>query len=150
MYTYIILRQNFSKKNTFAISGKNFCWDYSLHTQSPTQRKPLSWTFCSTLTCVCVRDISTSNDVNGYQLVSAMAPATLIQWPLWSCCWCAPSPKPKLMKNIENTHTHTLEYTTYTVCPAFRSTLDCRHHTLAERHGWTFLRLSMLLNDYLF
>ena len=38
--------------------------------------------------CVSVRDIRTSNDVDSYQVLSAIAPATLIQWPLWSCCWC--------------------------------------------------------------
>ena len=43
-------RQNFShKKFSFAISEKNFSRDCSLHTQRLTQRKPLSWTFCSTL-----------------------------------------------------------------------------------------------------
>ncbi len=45
-------REYFSqKKNSFAISEKNFSRDCSLHTQRLTQRKPLSWTFCSTLTC---------------------------------------------------------------------------------------------------
>ena len=28
--------------------------DYSLRTQSPTERKPLSWTFCSTLKNICM------------------------------------------------------------------------------------------------
>ncbi len=53
MYTvYIIFRQNFSRKNkklTFAIFEKSFSRDCSLHTQRLTPRKPLSWTFCSTL-----------------------------------------------------------------------------------------------------
>ena len=49
-HVYMNFRQNFSqKKNSFAISEKNFSRDYSLHTQRLTQRKPLSWTFCSTL-----------------------------------------------------------------------------------------------------
>ena len=51
MYTvYIIFRQHFSdKKNILPFQEKNLSRDYSLHTQSPTQRNPLSWTFCSTL-----------------------------------------------------------------------------------------------------
>ena len=49
-HVYMNFRQNFrQKKITFAISEKNFSRDCSLHTQRLTQRKPLSWTFCSTL-----------------------------------------------------------------------------------------------------
>ena len=49
-HVYMNFRQNFSqKKISFAISEKNFSRDCSLHTQRLTQRKPLSWTFCSTL-----------------------------------------------------------------------------------------------------
>ena len=49
-HVYMNCRQNFSP---FAISGKfsrdcNCSW----HTQRLTQRKPLSWTFCSTLTSI--------------------------------------------------------------------------------------------------
>ena len=50
-HVYMNFRQNFSqKKNTFAMSEKNFSRNCSLHTQRLTQRKPLSRTFCSTLT----------------------------------------------------------------------------------------------------
>ena len=43
--------QTLAIKNIFRHFRKNFSRDYSLHTQSPTQMNPLSWTLCSTLTC---------------------------------------------------------------------------------------------------
>ena len=47
---YMNFRQNFSQKIIyFRHFRKNFSRDCSLHTQRLTQRKPLSWTFCSTL-----------------------------------------------------------------------------------------------------
>ena len=52
-HRYMIFCQNFSERNIiFHHFRKNFSWgwDYSLHTQSPTQENPLiSCTFCSTL-----------------------------------------------------------------------------------------------------
>ena len=52
MCTWTFAKTLARKKITFAISEKNFSRDCSLHTQRLTQRKPLSWTFCSTLTYV--------------------------------------------------------------------------------------------------
>ena len=51
MSTWTFAKTLARKKNSFAISEKNFSRDCSLHTQRLTQRKPLSWTFCSTLMC---------------------------------------------------------------------------------------------------
>ena len=51
---YIIFCQNFCDKNMFFrhFKQKTCSRDYSERTQSPTQRKPLSWTFRSTLMCI--------------------------------------------------------------------------------------------------
>ena len=49
MCTWTFAKTLARKKITFAISEKNFSRDCYLHTQRLTQRKPLSWTFCSTL-----------------------------------------------------------------------------------------------------
>ena len=50
LYTcHIIFRHNCSDKIYSRHFRKNFSRDYSLHTESATQRKPLSWTSCSTL-----------------------------------------------------------------------------------------------------
>ena len=49
MSTWTFAKTLARKKNSFAISEKNFSRDCSLHTQRLPQRKPLSWTFCSTL-----------------------------------------------------------------------------------------------------
>ena len=49
MCTWTFAKTLARKKFTFAISEKNFSRDCSLHTQRLAQRKPLSWTFCSTL-----------------------------------------------------------------------------------------------------
>ena len=48
-HVYMNFRQNFSQKKYVRHFRKNFSRDCSLHTQRLTQRKPLSWTFCSTL-----------------------------------------------------------------------------------------------------
>ena len=52
---YIIFRQTLAKKKqkhpkTSPFQEEHFRRDYELHTQCPTQRKPLSWTCRSTLT----------------------------------------------------------------------------------------------------
>ena len=52
MSTWTFAKTLARKKKYFAISEKNFSRDCSLHTQRLTQRKPLSWTFCSTLMCI--------------------------------------------------------------------------------------------------
>ena len=67
-HVYMNFRQNFrQKKITFAISEKNFSRDCSLHTQRLTQRKPLSWTFCSTLIYICSHIISMISRVLAHQ-----------------------------------------------------------------------------------
>ena len=55
MYAHNLSPKLWQKQKSFAISEKDFSRDYSLHTKSPTQRKPLSWTFCSTLTYTMIR-----------------------------------------------------------------------------------------------
>ena len=72
-HRYMIFCQNFSERNIiFHHFRKNFSWgwDYSLHTQSPTQENPLiSCTFCSTLI---------------YKI-------TIRLW--LHVCWCPPPPR---------------------------------------------------------
>ena len=42
------------EKHLSPFQKKTLSRDYSLRTQSPTERKPLSWTFCSTLKYICM------------------------------------------------------------------------------------------------
>ena len=51
MSTWSFAKTLGNKQNLSPFLFKNFGRDYSLHTRIPTQRKPLSWTFCATLTC---------------------------------------------------------------------------------------------------
>ena len=68
-HVYMNFRQNFSQKNTFAISEKTLAKTVcSLHTQRLTQRKPLSWTFCSTLIYITCKAYHQSNLTDLYPI----------------------------------------------------------------------------------